>query len=207
MLITISREYAAGGSHVAKLAAAELGWRVVDDEFVDQVAKRAGVSPEEVAEREEKPSTFIERLARVTALELPEMFLPTADVLEEHGEGHFVKVTRSLVEELAARGRSIVVGRASAAVLARATDTLHVRVVAPVEHRVARAVAELGISADEAEDVVEQTDDNRRRYHREYYHRDSTDPCNYDIVLNTHRLGLEGAAAVVVARARALGWG
>lgn len=206
MLITISRQFAAGGSQIAQHAAAALGWKLVDNELVDAVAARAGVSPQEVAEREERPSTFIERLARVTALELPELFLPTADAFEEHGEAHFVRITRALVEELAAEKRCIVVGRASAAVLARARDTLHVRIVAPVPYRLQRAIHELGLQEDEAERTLEETDLNRSRYHREYYHRDCTDPVNYDIVLNSDRVGLDGAAEIIVARARALGW-
>ena len=110
MLITISRQFAAGGSQVASRVAEALGWRLVDDELVDKVAERAGVSREEVAALEERAPTFIERLARLTALELPELFLPTAEAVEEFGEGHLVKITRALVEELAAEGRCVVVG-------------------------------------------------------------------------------------------------
>ncbi len=110
MLITISRQFAAGGSQVASRVAEALGWRLVDDELVDRVAERAGVSREEVAALEERAPTFIERLARLTALELPELFLPTAEAVEEFGEGHLVKITRALVEELAAEGRCVVVG-------------------------------------------------------------------------------------------------
>ena len=110
MLITISRQFAAGGSKVASEVAERLGWRLVDNDFVQKIADRAGVTPEEVAAREERPSTFIERLARITALEIPEMFLPTSDALEEHGEAHFVRLTRLLVEELAAEQRCVVVG-------------------------------------------------------------------------------------------------
>lgn len=191
---------------IASTVATALDWRLVDNELVAEVAARAGVSPQEVAEREERPSTFIERLARVTALELPELFLPTAGPLQEHGESSFVRITRSLVEELAAEGRCIVVGRASAAVLARASDTLHVRIVAPKPFRIRRAMDLLGTDREAAERKLEATDSNRIRYHREYYHRDSNDAVNYDMVLNTERLGVDGSSRVILARAEALGW-
>lgn len=206
MLITISRQYAAGGSQVARRVAEALGWRLVDNELVDQVAERAGVSREEVVAREERPPTFIERLARLTALELPELFLPTAEAIEEFGESHLVKITRALVEELAAEGRCVVVGRASAAVLARSADTLHVRLVAPLRFRARTACETFGIDETEAPRLIEDKDANRARYHREYYDRNCNDPVNYDMVLNTARLGFDGAAEVIVARARALGW-
>jgi cytidylate kinase len=206
MLITISRQFAAGGSQVASRVAEALGWRLVDDELVDKVAERAGVSREEVAALEERAPTFIERLARLTALELPELFLPTAEAAEEFGEGHLVKITRALVEELAAEGRCVVVGRASAAVLARSADTLHVRLVAPFETRVKTATQRMGLDATDAPRLVAERDANRARYHREYYDRDCNDPIHYHMVLNTGRLGFDGAAQVIVDRARAQGW-
>jgi hypothetical protein len=55
--------------------------------------------------------------------------------------------------------------------------------------------------------ITDETDKNRARYHRQYYQGDWTDPANYHLVLNTAALGLDGAAAVIVGRAKALGWG
>lgn len=206
MLITISRQYAAGGSLVAQRVADALSWNVIDSRFVAEVAARAGVPPEDVARLEERAPSFMERLARFTALELPELFVPAAGSVEEFEEAKLVKITRNLVEELAAEGRMVVVGRAAAAVLARASDTLHVRVVAPREFRVQVACSELGVDADAAARTLEETDKNRERYHREFYDRDWNDPVNYDLVLNTERLGFDGSAELIVARARSLGW-
>ena len=63
MIITISRQYGAGGSEIARRVADRLEWRVVDNEFVERVAAEAGLSQEEVAAREERVPGFIERLA------------------------------------------------------------------------------------------------------------------------------------------------
>ncbi|MEE2778697.1 MAG: cytidylate kinase-like family protein [Acidobacteriota bacterium] len=206
MLITFSRQYASGGAVVARSVADALGWRLIDSELVEQVAERAGLPPEEVAAREERAPSFIERLAKLTTLELPELFLPTADAIHEFGEGHLVRITRTLVEELAQEGRCVMVGRACAAVLARSSDTLHVRVVASTRFRVKFATETVGIDPVEAAARVAEMDSNRARYHREYYDRDCNDPIHYDMVLNTERLGHAGTAEVIVARARSLGW-
>ena len=48
-VITVSRQYGAGGSLVARLVAERLGWTVIDNEFVGEVAKRAGLPPDEIA--------------------------------------------------------------------------------------------------------------------------------------------------------------
>ena len=49
MLITISRQFAAGGSVISQRVATSLGWELVDNEFVERVAERSGPEPDEVA--------------------------------------------------------------------------------------------------------------------------------------------------------------
>src|SRR5204862_4009010 len=63
----------------------------------------------------------------------------------------------------------------------------------------------LPISAN-AEKVVDDTDRRRDQYVRTYYGRHRPDVVNYDVVVNTERLGIEGAAALVVAEARRRRW-
>ena len=206
MLITISRQYASGGTQVAKLVAERLGWRLVGNSLIDEVAERAGVPPEEVQAREDRPPGFIERLARVASAQLPDLFLPAPTIGQPIGEGNLVRVTRSVVCEMAGEGPCVFVGRASAAVLAWREDALHARLVAGPEFRRRVAVEVMDVPERDAEAVVARRDANRIRYHREYYARDCDDPRHYDLVLNTERLGFDGTADLVVHRVRALGW-
>jgi len=205
MLITVSRQYGAGGSEVAARVARALGWRVVDNELVERVAARAGLAPEDVAQREERVSTFIERLARTLVAATPELVVPP----EAGGtapEADLVRITERVVEEVAAEGRVVLVGRAAPAVLARERDAIHVKVVAPRDWRIRVIAQRLGVPLEEAATLTDETDRNRSRYHRQHYQRDWADPANYHLVLNTAALGLDGAADVVVDRARRLGW-
>ena len=208
MLITISRQYGAGGSEVARRVATALEWRVVDNELVEQVAARAGLSPERVAQREERVPTFVERLARTLAAATPEVFPPTdsAGAVIDMPEADLVKITEVVVGEIAAQGRVVFVGRAAPAVLARERDALHVKLVAPRAFRIQVAAARLGCAAARAAAVLDETDQMRARYNREYYRRDWDDPVNFHMVLNTGVLGFDGATEMVVGRARALGW-
>ncbi len=206
MLITISRQYASGGTQVAQLVAERLGWQLVGNALIDEVARRAGIPPEEVQAREDRPPSFVERLARVASAQLPDLFLPTPPVGQPIGEGNLVRVTRSVVCEIAAQGHCVFVGRASAAVLAWREDALHARLVAGAEFRRRVAVEVMGVPEKDAVTVVERRDANRIRYHREYYARDCDDPRHYDLVLNTERLGFPGAADQIVHRVRVLGW-
>lgn len=206
MIITVSRQYAAGGSEIARTVAERLGWSLVDNRLVDEVAARAGLPRDEVAEREERAPGFIERLARTLATSVPEFVVPDGGVVPDLNEASLVRITEHVVEELAAEGKVVMVGRAAPAVLASHPEALHVRLVAPKEVRIARAVERLGVPPKQAERVLTETEEARRRYHLEYYGRDWTDPVNYHLTLNTSALGFEGTAEVIVARARAA-WG
>jgi CMP/dCMP kinase len=208
MIITISRQYGAGGSEVARRVAAALGWRVVDNELVEAVAARAGLQPADVAEREERVAGFIERLARTLAASTPELFPGSVagGTVPKLQEADLVRITESVVEEIAAEGRVVLVGRAAPAVLARELDTLHVKLVAPRAYRIQTAAERLGMDPDDAAALLEETDSMRARYHRQYYKRDWNDPVNYHMVLNTGVLGLDGAAAIIADEAKRRSW-
>ena len=205
MLITISRQFGAGGSLVAKLVAEQLGWSVIDNELVDEVARRIGKPAEEVAEREERVPSFVERLARALVAS-PEVPLVTATPVESLDEAELVKMTEVVVAEVAQHGNVVLVGRAASAVLARETGAIHVQLVAPKAFRIRVVADRSAIDAKAAEKQIGETDAQRARYHKQYYGREWSDPVNYHMVLNTGAMGFEGAAGTIVARAKALGW-
>ncbi len=208
MLITISREFGAGGSLVAAHAARALGWRLVDNDFVARVAARAGIPEATVALRDERAPGFREWLLRALSRASPELAAPTAQAPPaELEEAALVKVTESVVADLAEEGRVVLVGRAAPAVLARKEDALHVRIVAPRADRIRAVMARQQLDPAAAERLMDDTDRNRERYHREYYDRDWADPAHFHVVLNTGLLGYDGAGNVVVDCAGRLDWG
>jgi len=208
MLITISRQYGAGGSHVAQRVADLLGWRAVDNELVERVAAEAGLAPEDVARREERAPGFVQRLARALVAGTPDAGPGPAIAvpITVLAEPDLVRVTERVVAQIAAEGRVVLVGRAAAAVLATEQEALHVRVVASREYRIHVAAERLAVSPEEAARITDDTDKNRARYHREYYKREWADPVGYHMTLNTETLGLDGAARVIADAARAK-WG
>lgn len=207
MLITISRQFGAGGSTVARLVAARLGWAVVDNELIDRVAARAGLTPQQVAAQEERTPGIFERIVLALAASSQEILTPeSAQAIKPIEEPRLVEITEKVVAEFAAAGKVVLVGRAATAVLAGEHDAIHVRLVAPKAHRIGVVAARLGIDRAAAEAAIDQTDANRARYHREYYGADWSDPARYHLLLNTGALGNEGAAGLIVARAHQLGW-
>jgi len=135
------------------------------------------------------------------------MFLASAAAPRvEQDEATIVQLTERVIAEAAAHGRIVLVGRGAQAVLARRPDALHVYVVASKPWRMRLAVERLGADPASVEQVVDETDRQRDQYVKTYYGRHRHDFVNYDLVVNTERLGLEGAAAVVVSEARRRGW-
>jgi len=207
-VITITRQYGAGGSLVARHVAEALGWTVIDNEFVGEVAKRAGLPAEEVAAREERAPSLLERLSRTLAASAPEMFVPVATATAEPDEEALLRVTERVIAEAAAHGRVVLVGRGATAFLATAPDqaqALHVYVVAPREARVATVMARFGLAEADAVKTVHDTDAARERYLERFYARRRDDASNYHLVVNTSWLGYEGAAEVVANLARRRG--
>jgi cytidylate kinase len=206
-VITITRQYGSGGSDIAQLVARGLGWTVIDNQFVDEVARVAGLPTDEVAQREERAPGLLERLARTLAVASPELFITTAAVPRvEEDEATIVQLTERIIREAAGHGRVVLVGRGAQALLAQRPDALHVYVVASKPWRMKLAVERLGVEPGSAEQVVDDTDRRRDQYVRTYYGRHRQDPTIYDLVVNAERLGFEGAAGVIVAEARRRGW-
>jgi len=204
VLITISREFAAGGSVISRAVAEALGWELIDNEFVQRVAVRSGLDPEEVAELEERPTSFAERFAKVASA-YPDSMLGSVTGFDLEEE-RLARATREIVKELAVQGRCVLVGRASAAVLATDSGVLRVRVVAPLDARLARARERLGLDEDSAARRLHEADRNRERYIREFYGRAWDDALNYHMVLNTDALGYDGTVAQILKAAESLGW-
>jgi cytidylate kinase len=208
-VITVSRQYASGGSNIARLVAERLGWTLVDNEFVGRVARQAGLSRQEVEEREERVPGLAERLARALAISSPEVFVATGEPPEPQfgSEADLVRATEAVINQAVQQDeRLIMVGRGAQAHLAQHEDSLHVYVVAPREQRIRAAADRLGMSVEEAGDCVDKTDEGRRRYVKANYHRQWEDATNYHLVLNTAVFSYEQCADLIVEAARTRGW-
>jgi cytidylate kinase len=206
-VVTITRQFGAGGSRVAQLVAQALGWTVIDNEFVEEVARRAGLPAEEVAARQERAPSLMERLVRTLASGSPETYVPAA-AGEEPTEDRIVRLNEHVIAEAAVHGRAVLVGHGAQFVLARARqeDALHAYVVAPREARVRTIMERLSVGEAEAARTVDATDAGRDRYVQRWYGRRRQDPANYHLVLNTGWLGYDGAADLVVAAVRRRAW-
>ena len=202
-IVTISRMYAAGGSSVAAHVAHALGWPLLDDLFVEAVAHEAGVAPAEVKARDERVPTLVERVLGALALGSPEVLPTVLDTSPPISEERLLDVTRRVLEEVAATGPAVVVGRGAQCVLAGRADALHVFCHAPRQALVRRALTRMATEdAEAAGRVVDDMNRHREQYVRTHFRRDWKAVENYDLCLDTHALGMDGAAELVLLAAR-----
>jgi CMP/dCMP kinase len=201
-IITISRLYGSGGSEVAEVVARTLKWTLLDNAVVDEVASRLGVSPAEVAAKEERVSSLAERLASTMALGSQEWLSPVAAAARPTTEESVLEVTRHIVEEAVAAGPVVVVGRGAQGMLAERTDALHVFCYASRPALIKRSMQRDNLSREEAEKLVDETNANREKYVRTNWNRSWRAHENYHLAVNTDWLGIDGAAETIVAVAR-----
>lgn len=203
MIITISRMFGSGGSDVAARVARRLGWSLLDNAVVDEVAERLGVSRSEVESLEERVPSLAERIASSLALSAPELAVPVDDApMMQTAETRIVGVTQRVMQEAVQGGNAVLVGRGAQALLAERQDALHVFCYAPKRFLVEYAIAHRGINPANAEHEVDKRNKQREQYVRRHFSRDWRSFDNYHLCVDTGRLGIETAADVVIYAAR-----
>ena len=201
-LITVSRQFGSGGSEVAERVASALGWHLYDNAVVDEVARRLGMPVAEVSAREERVPSLVERMASAMALGVPEMMPMVGDLAATPSEERMVMVTRRVIEDAVRAGPAVLVGRGAQCMLASRADALHVFCYAPFEELVRYAVEVMEVPFSEAGKKVAEMNRQREEYVKHHFKRDWRDLANYDLCVNTARLGLDGSAELVTLLAR-----
>jgi cytidylate kinase len=200
-LITLSREYGAGGSELGVLLGESLGWPVLDRELARRIAQRLHCSHAEVEKLGERGPRLLERIASAFTVVpsdapiLPELSrAPDPDVLAE--------ASRAVLLEAVRTPPLIVIGHGGNCLLAGRPDLLRVRVTAPFDIRVRRVVQRTGSSYAEAAADVRHRDADRRYYLERYYCQDPNEPCLYDLQINSATILLATAGQMIVALVR-----
>lgn len=182
MIVTIARQNGSGGREVGKLLAERLGVPCYDREIVEETAKRANVSVEEVERNEERVRTG------------SKLFFggqPSANPI-------YVQQSDA-IRDLASGGDSVFVGRCADYVLSQRDDVVSVFVAAPMSDRIRRSSQRNGISEREAYERITSKDREREDYCLRYTGRRWGDAGNYDLTVSTGRIGVGGAVEVILA--------
>lgn len=198
-VVTVSREFGSGGSDLAHALGRRLGWRVVDKQLVARVARELQVPEEEVAARDEHVPGLAERVGAFLAGAFAEVTPPVVPPSSYPDESDVAEVADTILLEAADRPPVVLVGHGGMCLLADRDDVLHVRVVAPLEHRVGEVCRRLEMDEAAAREETRARDHDRAHYIRHRFDRAWDDPTLYALVMNSEVVSAEEGARAVEA--------
>ncbi len=183
-IITLSRELGSRGDDVAVAVAERLGLRLVGREIINRAAQSAGAGEVALADIDELGLLGVK---------------PSAAAIERYRE----KITE-VIEEQAAQGDVLLVGRGGRVVLRGRPGVLHVRIAAPPDQRIATVSSRCNISPEVAAARIAASDRARAAFLRRTFGVRWDDPALFDLVLNMAQLGVQTAADILCAGALAV---
>ena len=202
-VITIARSYGSGGRTLGKLLAEELGIHCYDRELLRMASEQSGINEALFGQVDEKiKSSPLFRISK--KIYKGEVLPPDSD--DFTSEDNLFNFQAQCIKELARTESCIIIGRCADYVLDGFDGLVKVYLYADMDYRVER-IKELGYY--EPKDVkknIKRIDRERRDYHRYYTGRDWENVENYDLMLNTARLGTEGAVEAVKGYLRLRGY-
>ena len=191
--IAIEREYGSGGTRIAQEAAARCGVACYGPEILKTVAQRQNVSISQLQEYEETVSnSFLYSLFVMTQSQTG-----NPDLLSDEAK-LFVAEAR-VIQELAGNGPAIFVGHSASQALKHQEGVLRVFIHADQEFKYRRITEDYGIPAEQVESVCRRFQKRRANYYNFCTHQKWDDYGNYDMVLDSSRLGISGCAKVLSA--------
>jgi cytidylate kinase len=190
LTVAISREAGSRGTTIAKRVGEKLGWQVYTQDLLEYVAQEATVRQDIVDNLSPAALHWVEE--QLHHLQNDERISHDPSLVE----------TARIILALGATGEVLLIGRGAGYILPR-HSTLQVRLVAPLEDRVAYMGQWLRLTHEEAAEQVRVRDQRRAEFLHTHFHRQATDVYQYDLLLNTTLLGEELSAELLVQAARA----
>jgi cytidylate kinase len=181
-LITITTSIACGGSAIAGRVAEALDMVLYDDEMIHQVAVKMGFSPEDLKSLDQKAPGLLSRLLRSRPAQYHELMA-------------------SVVYEVARRGAGIICGNGAPYFLKDFGCALHLRIHASMTFRTKRLMERKGISLADAEKLIDKQDSDVKGFMQFSFQMDWDDLSLYDAIIKVDKIGLDSAAAQIVAMA------
>jgi len=176
-LVAMSETVGSGGTEIGRALASALGWQFADREIITKAAESFGGDVMELRHATEEKPTLWDRFRQ--------------------SQRRYMTYVEAIVLEMAARDSVVLVGRASTVILGAVPHALRVRVIAPERGRVERIEGQQGLTSEAALEYVRHSDHDLASRVRFLYHLDWEAPLLYDVVLNTERLSVARAVAVL----------
>lgn len=191
-VITLSRQFGSGGAEIGKKLADKLDIPFYDKHIIEQAAAKSGIAKEHFEKADEKrTNSFLFSLVSAhyggTATPLQLNDIITDDKL-------FIYTAESVKEM--AKHPCLIVGRCADDIL-RDEDILRIYIYADMEVRIERICELYDLGEKAAATLIKKTDKKRASYYNFYTSRTWGEAVNYDICINSAKLGVNGTVEML----------
>lgn len=194
MIITIGRQHGSSGREIARKLAEELSIKCYDKEIVDEAAANSNFSRELINAYDEKRMSAF--LLHAGGYGLNENFRLNMQV---------VAAQFDTMRALASAGDCIFVGRCADYILRDRTDLVRVFILGDMDSRLKCLEKRQGLDETTAKRTIKEVDKDRASFYKYYSEQTWGDAQNYDICINSSRLGVEGSVEVIKAYIKNIG--
>lgn len=186
IIISIGREHGSLGHEIAVRLAKSLGYDLYDRDILNQIAESgdANVDPDKMKKYDERPR-------RVLSSRVVNGYSNSLEDIVAEKVFDYEK-------KLADSGKSfVIVGRCADYILQDYPGLVSIFIQADEGAKVKHIMTSRNKDEKDAEKEIHDVDRNRRRYHNHYAGSGWKDINNYDLILNSSRLGLDGTIDII----------
>jgi len=195
-VITISRQFGAGGITVGEVVAQKLGYKFYDNEIIQLLAKEAKVSTNWVEDLEKEAGGALQKfLSQVVPKSMVERILD--DKRGYIDEEIYVDLLHLIIKKIADDGNAVIIGRGGQYILAGQPDVYHILLVADKLDRIKFIEEKYGLRPKRAVQTVNFDDKRRVNLYRKFGREDYDHPIHYQLVINTSKISREKAVDLV----------
>lgn len=202
LIVTIGRQYGSGGSEVGKRLAGRLGIQCYDKEILRMDSRESGLKESYFHMADERAGNKL--LYKIISSLIPEQGAPSfgSDLVSAD---NLFRFQSEVIRKLAAAESCVIIGRCADYVLEDWEGLVRIFLYADMDARVARIREKKYYPEGEEQKNIRRIDKERRDYHRYYTGRSWEDVGNYDLMINTAKLGMEGTVDMILDYLKARG--
>ena len=193
-VITIGRQYGSGGRELGQMIANRLGFEFYDEELVTMAAEKNKMH-EDILKAVDEKATKSLLYTLVTGSDLRYMHSTQYDM--PINDKLFITQSE-IIKNLSEKSSCVIVGRCADYVLRDSNhNCIHLFIYADMESKIKRISKKYDLSEDNAKDKIKKIEKVRKSYYNYYSSRDWGNTANYDLCLNTAKLGLDKSCDII----------
>lgn len=196
IVIAIARQYGSGGRTVGQMLADRLGIHFYDKELMKLASDDSGINEALFVNADEKIKSS--RLFRIAKNQYHgELIPPESD--DFTSTDNLFNYQAKIIRQLADEESCVIMGRCADYILKEYSNVLSVFVHAPMDFCMKKAGEKHSMSSKELEKLILKTDKHRAEYYRYHTGREWTDARNYDLCLDSSKLGFDRCVDEIIA--------